>query len=51
MTTLLATVPPAENTELTVIMALQLQVGVKVVLTGQHTRPYHELILPVHTFV
>jgi hypothetical protein len=48
---LLATMPPAENVELTKLMAKQLQEGVENVLASWHAGPNIAQVFPVHASV
>jgi hypothetical protein len=48
---LLATMPPAVNAELTMLMAIQLHEGVENVLASQHAGTNTALVLPVHASV
>jgi hypothetical protein len=48
---LLATMPPAVNAELTMLMAIQLQEGVESVLASRHAGPNIAPVFPVHASV
>ena len=48
---LLATMPPAVNAELTMLMAIQVQEGVENVLASRHAGPNTAPVFPVHASV